>query len=629
MADIATTNNARIPAPQRDRDGHLPAPGDIYLKKDTYYPKIIKIKEIIDEHNAKVLSYNFDNGLWGDEDDFYLPSLNEYYVLLLDDFAEVVTIASKANAGDSSRLMALLGQARMDDESLALVASRPADQVLALTEASERLQDKLEAIDNIMKMQVSHMRQQTEAKVATFEKELKKVKDYVQNLHRIITVMNLYTGANVDIVVVSDGTPAEAGLPITIRQRILFMDEEYLADAENGGIDCNDLDRFCKWLQNPANRDIICPEPKCVVAMKPKRFNKDYSRDDFTNELMNKWNRHTIVFFRDGERLLMVDSESLELYDTAIPWSDQAERFAKEYDRIMAGTSFRESNLENLKRKSENLGYMYTKYLSFLQGMVDSGKIFDLSAGRPNFAKGDGVAFVRDAENAIGTGESWYAFQKRINGDIRRGTRVVFFPYGHDERGCEVSCGKANRWYGNDRSAPAAPRKGIYNVDYPTKTHWVRNDETGMVEKKALHGEKLAIFYSPERWYTDSNRNEAWIYNPWCVLNYDKLTIKDIDRFMADRTQRETFRGWMPILQEARKRLVEEKREEEAFIMAIGNVIMKEHPEIYLECIGELIEQAIAWWKEKVIFTRPLRDDDAKAWRMIKKRVVQLWEKNG
>ncbi len=260
MADIATTNSARIPAPQRDRDGYLPAPGDIYLKRDTYYPKIIKIKEIIDEHNAKVLSYNFDNGLWGDEDDFYLPDLDEYYVLLLDDFAEVVTIASKANAGDSSRLMALLGQARMDDESLALVASRPADQVLALTEASERLQDKLEAIDNIMKMQVSHMRQQMEAKVAAFEKELKKVNDYVQNLHRIITVMNLYTGTNVDIVVVSDGTPAEAGLPITIRQRILFMDEEYLADAENGGIDCNDLDRFCKWLQNPANRDIICPE---------------------------------------------------------------------------------------------------------------------------------------------------------------------------------------------------------------------------------------------------------------------------------------------------------------------------------------------------------------------------------
>jgi len=31
------------------------------------------------------------------------------------------------------------------------------------------------------------------------------------------------------------------------------------------------------------------------------------------------------------------------------------------------------------------------------------------------------------------------------------------------------------------------------------------------------------------------------------------------------------------------------------------------------------VREAIKWWKEKVIFTRPLTKDDAKAWRMIKK----------
>lgn len=611
----------------RKRNAHEPSPGDIYIHKDTSYPEIVKIKDIPDEYHALVLLYNFDSLEWDEEKSVSLSDIRGYYTLVLDNFYEVWSVAANANSGDDSLLKALLGQAKTDDETMALVASRPADQVLALTEAGELLQDKLEIVHSIIEMQIEHMREQMEAKVSAFEMELKRVNEYVHNLHRIITVMNLYTGANVDIAVVCDGTPAPAGLPVTVRQRILFMDEEYLADAENGGVDCNDLDRFCQWLQKPANRDIICPEQKCIVAMKPKRFNKNYSRDYFTNEMLNKWNHHTIIFFRDGERLLMVDSEDLELYVTAIPWSDQSERFEKEFNRIMSEKSFQEDNLEKLRKESESLGYMYTKYMSFLQGMVDSGKIFDLSAGRPNFAKGEGVEFIHDEENAIGTGESWYAFQKRLNEGIRRGSRVIYYPYGYDDRGCSVTCGEPNRTYWNDNSAPHPPMKGLYNVDYPTKTEHYKNERTGRYEKRTVTGDKLAIFYTPDRWYTDSNRNEAWIYNPWCVLNYDRLTVEDIDRFMADRTQRETFRGWMPILIEARKQLLQERQDEECFIMSMGNTIMREHPEIYAECIRGLVEEAISWWKNKVIFTRPLRSDDAKAWRMIYKRCIQVWNK--
>ena len=58
---------------------------------------------------------------------------------------------------------------------------------------------------------------------------------------------------------------------------------------------------------------------------------------------------------------------------------------------------------------------------------------------------------------------------------------------------------------------------------------------------------------------------------------------------------------------------------EEAFIDLMLNHLHREEP-----CCGitrQDIREAIAWWKEKVIFTRPLRSDDAKAWRMILRRV--------
>ena len=95
---------------------------------------------------------------------------------------------------------------------------------------------------------------------------------------------------------------------------------------------------------------------------------------------------------------------------------------------------------------------------------------------------------------------------------------------------------------------------------------------------------------------------------------------------MHDRTQRDTFRYWMPLLQTARKQLMEEKRDEDAFIELMKEDIRREKG---ADAVPDdaAFREAVAWWKEKVIFTRPLRSDDAKAWRMIKKHLTSL-EKN-
>lgn len=637
MSDIIKPSN-HIPAPKRDREGHVPAPGDIYYGKDPHYPRIYRILSVTEKSNTPCYhceQYDLLTGVWNEwEKDRAISGndLKEYYILLLGDFSEIISVARAAVGGDPSGLDALMEKTDDSPETMALVASRPADQVYALTEAAERLQDKVDTIGDHMRMIVESIRAEMDARIRSLDRKLERINDYVRNLQRVITVMNLYTGRNVDVTVVCDGTPAPPGTVIHVRQRILFMDEEYLADAQWGGIDCNDTGRFCEWLHHPENRNTVCPEERCIVAVKPKRYDKGYSSDPWTNAELNRWNHHTMVFFRDGERLLLIDSEELELYGTAIPYSDQMERYEKEYQKIMSERSFQETELKRLKDRSERLGYMYTKYISFLQGVVDSGQIYDMSAGRPNFAKEEGVAFIRDDENAIGTGEDWHAFQKRLNASIRRGTRVVFFPYGQDEHGNTVSCGETNRYYWHDCNRPAPPKSGVYNVDYPSKTDRVANKETGRWEKVTKKGDRLALFYTPGNpWKWDDSikdRAEAWIYNPWCVLNYDALTIEDIDRFMADRTQRPHFRLWMPVLQEARKQLVKEKEDEDAFILALGHSIHNEHPEIHQKCIRGLVEEAVHWWKNKVIFTRPLRSDDAKAWRMIKNNAIQNWKNN-
>lgn len=51
----------------------------------------------------------------------------------------------------------------------------------------------------------------------------------------------------------------------------------------------------------------------------------------------------------------------------------------------------------------------------------------------------------------------------------------------------------------------------------------------------------------------------------------------------------------------------------DAFVLSMGNAIQREDPSIPSECIEGLVREAISWWKKKVIFTRPLSADDAKA----------------
>lgn len=636
MSDITTIFPEYLPAPDRWRKDHEPQKGNIYRdRSDEEFIRIGEVARTLDDGHKVFCceEYDFLRQTWVPSHERSRSSLDEYYTLVIGregaadetDWKVIATMAELSLTKDNDTIKKTFDEivsACATKDDLALVAQNDAKRVYSLTERAERMQDKLDTIRCAMRAVIAQKRREMEERLSILDKSLSKLNEQVRNLYRVITVMNLYTGRNVELQQICDGEPAPDAEPIHVRQRILFANEEYMADAVWGGIDFQKMDEFYQWLSHPANRDIVLPEQKCIVALKPRRHDIHYSSSYIVNEAMNTWNRHTIILFRNGEKLFALDSEDLELYGTAIPYSDQAERFDKRAKQIIDRNSFVESDLERLKNESEALGYMYTKYISFLQGVVDNGVVYDVSIARPNFAKEIGVVYVHDDENAIGTGRSWKQFQKEANSKIRRGSRVVYTPlYG-------ITPGEPNRFYMHDVNRPAPPRSGIYNVDYPTKTDYVRDPEhPGRIKKQTGKLDTLAIFYSPARtwkWNDDvKDRAEAWIYNPDCVLNYDILTIDIVDALLKDRTQRETYLEWLPILRQARESLAKEKELEDAFVLSMGNCIQREDPTIPSECIEGLVREAIGWWKKKVIFTRPLSSDDEKAWRMIEREILR------
>lgn len=636
MSDITTIIPDYLPAPDRHRKDHVPEKGNIY--RDRNGESFIRVGDVARtlEGGHKVFScekYDFLRQRWEPTYERSENTLCEYYILVVNDrgtaddndWRLITDIAGRMLTGDEQSVGKMIGEMTgcvPVEDTQALVAQSDAKKVSSLTEQAEMLKDRLDTIRCAMDATIQQKRREMKQKVDLLSASIKMIKEQVRTLYRVITVMNLYTGRNVELQQVCDGEPAPGNEPIHVRQRILYADEEYMADAEWGGIDFQKMDEFYQWLNHPANRDIILPEPKCIVAVKPRRKDIRYSSNSWYNDELNRWNHHTIILFRNGGKIFALDSDDLELFGTAIPYSDQADRFDRKAQEIIKRNSFVDSDLDRLKNESEALGYMYTKYISFLQGVIDNGIVYDITSARPNLAKEIGVVYVHDDENAIGTGRDWKEFQKEANGKIRRGTRIVYTPL------YNITPGEPNRFYMYDSNKPSPPKKGIYNVDYPTKTEYRPDpDRPHHMKKQTGKRDRLALFYTPGNpWKWDDSvkdRSEAWLYNPACVLNYDVLTIDIVDEFLKDRTQRETYLEWLPVLAKAREQLANEKTLEDAFVLSMGNAIQREDPSIPSECIERLVREAISWWKKKVIFTRPLSADDAKAWRMIKKEILR------
>lgn len=146
---------------------------------------------------------------------------------------------------------------------------------------------------------------------------------------------------------------------------------------------------------------------------------------------------------------------------------------------------------------------------------------------------------------------------------------------------------------------------------------------------------KLIIRYNPKddvhigwSWETRERKNRlTFIIKPFedhFVLNYDAITIEDIDFYLTSRTDRHRYHTMIPLLIEIRAQKVKELADEKEFVrLMLGEM---DKAGIGSAKDGRTLEEhawdAVDWWKMKVIEKRPLTKDDAKAYRMIKGRLT-------
>jgi hypothetical protein len=156
----------------------------------------------------------------------------------------------------------------------------------------------------------------------------------IKTIENRIFSVELYAGLIEKVKQISDGEPAPNATPITLMQRRCYMDEESLADYQAGGMDYKKIGDFDVWIAQPKNRDRILPAPRCIVAFRVRRYDKERESESLMAFIRmfdeRAEDRKTFLYIRNGERLYRL-STGIDFGDELFPDLDRLDTTQRLY----------------------------------------------------------------------------------------------------------------------------------------------------------------------------------------------------------------------------------------------------------------------------------------------------------
>jgi hypothetical protein len=165
------------------------------------------------------------------------------------------------------------------------------------------------------------------AKLIPLHAQSKALKPVIQAVEERIFSVQLYAGLVEDLKKIADGEPAPMTEKVRILQRRAYMDEECLAAYEVGGMEFKDIAAFDRWLAKPKNRDRLLPFPRCVVAFRVRRFDKEREVADLI-DFINlsgdvQADKRTFLYIRNGQQIYRLSTE-IEFGERLFPDTEHA-----------------------------------------------------------------------------------------------------------------------------------------------------------------------------------------------------------------------------------------------------------------------------------------------------------------
>jgi hypothetical protein len=493
-----------------------------------------------------------------------------------------------------------------------LVPTRSNDPVMAKRQLAA-VQTELRKKQAIVREAAARLEKTIKAEMEKAQQVLAPMQAAVERLEAGIFSVNLYLGRDEDILLLRDGDSAPAEEPITLRQLVLYMDEEIASIAAEGGFSpVNDIVTFDEWLlADEAHLDLVLPERKGIVALRPRR--KPPRRDGWRDSEDAKANRRTYWLVRNGERVYRTVT-ALELEDRVLPYRREMESLflRKRRGGVMEPMEPGSHEWETAQDRAEERELRYLRVGLVLEGLLHRTPIFHplpdagVSFLDPRCLDDGRVRYITDAEGLLGTGEeSFEDWRRRLAEELQPGMRIVLGPglseYRHDHR------------RGNSRlqpevaNLPAAGR--VYTVER-------RGRSTDRYTEKA--GTDFVFRYREgERWVGDGawgggelrepkRRAAATVYaHDHFVLPFDLATVEEMERFLRSRTDRHHYEEMFPTLKAAIAAKRREQEVEEPFLTMLAGVLARENG-VSVEEAQRAVPDLVTWWKTKRKMHRPL-----------------------
>lgn len=447
-----------------------------------------------------------------------------------------------------------------------------------------------------------------------------RVKDTVEQLEKVMVTLNLYLGANEDILQIKMGEWGKENTPLSVRQLVLFMDEESLIAAESDTpFDFKNVYDFDDWLCDPENLKQVLPEERGIVCLKPRRSDLNYSDDPIHNYQLNKENRRTYILIRNGENLFRI-VPTWSIGETMFPSKKEMDEcFIKKsynYDTnkyetktVKAGTDAFDKAVEQFDTKAIH----YRNTLTIIQGIIDRTGIFpDLQEAGVNVLNvaenSNYINYINDAENAYllrDGNPTFREWQKATNAKLIRGNRVIVLFETYNEI--------------------AEKSEGISEILPVDK--WQLNtitremgDQINISVKRLVWDRKNSYSYNKE--YIEGKTKGAIQVDretPY-ILAYDLANTNLINHFLNDRLSRENYTYMIPLLKHL-KRLKEQEEKDEKPVRDLITAQILNRMDLTKEQAELKAQEKINWWKFKNIRHRSIMDDPDTAVKMIMKEL--------
>jgi hypothetical protein len=492
-----------------------------------------------------------------------------------------------------------LKEEKVSDSTALTVANN--DEIYNQKAMLERKRNEIEILNRFM-----------EAKQNALSNLVSNLNEQVEQVKKIIGIIELYMGIHEEIVQIVEGPKADIETPISFRQLVLHMDEEVMCTKDDG-VDFENLDKFDKWMFK--NYKMLLPEEKCIVIARPRRYEKHYNDHALINSQMNRENFSTYIIIRNGANIYRLSTHQ-NIYPYLFPAEDEMEKLHKTVEEEGRYSDGEKAEAEILK---------YKRNVLMLQGIIDRTDIFKPIPPKLNLLKPETydnhLNFIYDGTNVIGEGKLPYRkWLKELNKDLKTGDRFFFTGFGRND-GKDyrmVSIGWES-WHGDDNGVPydQRPDHQVYNIDRTESFETRGNSEKLRLVFKFLPTDTVyGDRYSSSKPRTRSNTYYVY-HDDDCIINYERVTVEDIDYYINDRINKQHYLKMLPILKGIKKQLLAEQKMEDAFTKLLIS-------QLDFKPSSDQITEVITWWKNKVKIKRPLIREDAKALRMITGRLKKL-----